>query len=93
MPAAAWAWPRTRAEAGDIGLWQGALRDSSERSHGEIATAVHERQPITLELMYSDQVGGQRTVSRFGLTPAGEDQWLASVTRHWYLDSDRGGPR
>lgn len=77
--------------AGDIGLWQGALRDQSDPHQAEIAGAVDERQPITLELLYSDQVGGQRTISRFTMTPAGEDRWLATVGRHWYLD--RAGPR
>ena len=45
---------------------------------------------LTIELLYSDQVGGQRTITRFGLVPTG-DTWLASVNRHWYLDWD--GPR
>jgi hypothetical protein len=43
-----------------------------------------------VELLYSDQVGAQRTITRFGLIPAG-DSWLATVNRHWYLDWD--GPR
>jgi hypothetical protein len=77
--------------AGDIGLWQGALRDENETVYGQVAAAVHERQPITVELLYTDQAGGQPTISRFGLTPAGDDRWLAAVTRHWYLDG--GGPR
>jgi hypothetical protein len=72
--------------AGDTGLWQGALRDRTEPLHRQIAAAVTSRQPITVELMYTDQVGGQRTISRFGLTPAGDETWLTSVTRHWYLD-------
>lgn len=76
---------------GDIGLWQGALRDQADALRGEIATAVSAREPITVELMYTDQVGGQRTITRFGLTPVGEENWLSSVTRHWYLDG--GGPR
>ncbi|MBV9193351.1 MAG: hypothetical protein JO168_04340 [Solirubrobacterales bacterium] len=77
--------------AGDIGLWQGALRDPSDRMHGEIAAAVRRREPITIELLYTDQVGGQRTISRFVLTPVAEDRWLTSVNRHWYLDGS--GPR
>ncbi len=77
--------------AGDIGLWQGALREETDALRGEIAGAVSGREPITVELMYTDQVGGQRTISRFGLTPVGEENWLTSVTRHWYLDG--GGPR
>lgn len=77
--------------AGDIGLWQGALRDETDALRQEIASAVSARDPITVELMYTDQVGGQRTITRFGLTPVGDEGWLSSVTRHWYLDG--GGPR
>jgi hypothetical protein len=55
-----------------------------------IAEAIDARQPIAVELLYTDQVGGQRTITRFGLVPAA-DSWLASVIRHWYLDWD--GPR
>jgi hypothetical protein len=33
----------------------------------------------------ADQVGGQRTISRFAVTPAGEDRWLGSAARHWNL--------
>ena len=72
--------------AGDIGLWQGALRDPAEDAHAEVGSAIEARQPISVELLYSDQLGGQMTISRFMLVPAGEDRWLASVGRHWYLD-------
>jgi hypothetical protein len=81
---------------GDIGLWQGALRDSADPHHGEITAAIEQREPISIDLLYSDQVGGQRTISRFNLVPVGHDgedeaRWLTSVGRHWYLDRD--GPR
>jgi hypothetical protein len=77
--------------AGDVGLWQGALRDPSEDLHAAIADAVDRREVITIELLYSDQVGGQRTITRFTVNPAGDDAWIAEVGRHWYLD--REGPR
>jgi hypothetical protein len=77
--------------AGDVGLWQGALRDDADGLLHEIGRAVGEREPLTVELLYSDQVGGQRTISRFGLTPVDGDRWLSAVTRHWYLDQN--GPR
>jgi hypothetical protein len=77
--------------AGDIGLWQGALRDNTDELHRQVATAVRNRAPLTVELLYSDQVGGQRTITRFGLMPAGEDRWLTTASRHWYLDQN--GPR
>jgi hypothetical protein len=81
--------------AGDIGLWQGALRDRRDEMYAEVAAAVDAREPLTIELLYSDQVGEQRTISRFGLTPYTNDQgqegWLAVGSRHWFLD--RAGPR
>ena len=76
--------------AGDIGMWQGALRHPEDPIRAATAEAIETRQPITIELLYSDQVGQQRTITRFGLIPTG-DAWLASVSRHWYLDWD--GPR
>jgi hypothetical protein len=77
--------------AGDVGLWQAALRDPADDSYAPIATAATQREPISVELLYSDQVGEQRTISRFTITPAGEDAWIATAGRHWFLDRD--GPR
>jgi hypothetical protein len=77
--------------AGDIGLWQGALRDPADAAHSPIVDAVAQREAISIELLYTDQIGGQRTISRFTLVPVGEEAWLASVGRHWYLDQE--GPR
>ena len=76
--------------AGDIGMWQGALRDPDDPVRTAVVEAIETGQPITVELLYSDQVGRQRTISRFGLQPV-EDTWLVGVNRHWYLDWD--GPR
>jgi hypothetical protein len=73
-------------------MWQGALRDRGEAAYDAIAAAIDGREAITVELLYSDQVGEQGTITRFGLTPYGEeDDWIASVNRHWFLD--RPGPR
>jgi hypothetical protein len=76
--------------AGDIGMWQGALRNPGDPVRGEVVDAINTGGPITMELLYSDQVGLQRTISRFGLTPT-TDSWLVSLNRHWYLDWE--GPR
>jgi hypothetical protein len=76
--------------AGDIGMWQGALRNPEDPVRAATAAAIDTRQPITIELLYSDQVGLQRTITRFSLIP-NADSWLAAMTRHWYLDWD--GPR
>jgi hypothetical protein len=81
--------------AGDIGMWQGALRDRTDPTYQALAQAVDNREVITVELLYSDQVGDQRTISRFGLVPYetedGSVQWFTTINRHWYLD--RAGPR
>jgi hypothetical protein len=70
---------------GDVGLWQGALRDNDDvlRTIDE-ARAV--RRPFSVDLLYSDQVGGQRTISRFAVTPVSDDRWLGNVGLHWNLD-------
>ncbi len=75
---------------GDIGMWQGALRNPYDQVRAQVADEVQHRRPITVELLYSDQIGRQRTISRFGLT-AEDGSWLASLNRHWYLDWE--GPR
>jgi hypothetical protein len=77
--------------AGDVGLWQGALRDPSEDHHSAVLDALARREMISIELLYTDQVGGQRTITRFQVVPAAEDRWIASVGKHWYLDQE--GPR
>ena len=82
--------------AGDIGLWQGAIRDRSDAVHDEVARAIAQHEPISVELLYSDQAGAQRTITRFTLVPnrrddAEEASRLISGGRHWYLD--RAGPR
>ena len=77
--------------AGDHGFWQGALRDPSEPMFAEVRQAAAEDRMITIDLLYGDQEGGQRTVSRFTLMPMENGQPIATVSRHWYLD--RSDPR
>jgi hypothetical protein len=76
---------------GDIGLWQGALRDPDHPHYAAVVDNVGRRERFIVELLYSDNEGGQRTVSMFIVNPIGDGEWLASVGRHWYLD--RIGPR
>jgi hypothetical protein len=76
---------------GDVGMWQGALREANDDMVREIAAARAERRSFSVELLYSDQVGSQRTISRFLVTPVGEDRWLGNVGLHWNLDQP--GPR
>lgn len=76
--------------AGDIGMWQGALRHPDDPMRAGLAQVIDARERLLVELLYTDQIGRQRTISRFALVPANET-WLVSLTRHWYLDWD--GPR
>jgi hypothetical protein len=77
---------------GDIGFWQGTFRDPRSDEFAALRRAIEARSPLTVDVLYSDFEGGQRTISRFTLLPReGEDRWLAAVGRHWNLD--RADPR
>jgi hypothetical protein len=76
---------------GDFGFWQGALRDSADNQFEDARAAIEERRRITIDLLYGDLEGGQRTVSRFVILPAGDGGWVVVVARHWNLD--RPDPR
>jgi hypothetical protein len=71
---------------GDQGFWQGALRDPDEPAFAAMRDAIEARQRVSVDVLYGDHEGGQRTVTRFALWPAGDDSWLTSTTRHWNLD-------
>ena len=74
--------------AGELGFWQGALRDPSETLFKVASEAILDRRPLILDLLYPDLLGGQRTVSRFTLRPVGDDQWLPVIARHFTLDGN-----
>ena len=89
---------------GDIGFWQGAFRDRADPQYDEAAAAVDDNtaeadQVLTIDLLYGDQEGGQRVMSRMMLQRVGRGQqppdraapWIASVVRHWNVD--RPDPR
>ena len=75
----------------DVGFWQGALRDPASDEFAAARGAIESRQVMSLELLYTDHEGGQRTISRFMLVPRDDGRWLASVSKHWNLDTP--GPR
>jgi hypothetical protein len=77
--------------AGDLGFWQGAFRDPATPEFVAARAAIEARHRISIELLYGDHEGGQRTISRFGLTPRDDGGWLVSVSRHWNVD--RAEPR
>jgi hypothetical protein len=77
--------------AGDTGFWQGAFREPSEEVFQLAREAVDNNRIITIDLLYGDHEGGQRTITRFALIPRENGDRLASVSRHWNLD--RADPR
>jgi hypothetical protein len=76
---------------GEVGFWQGAIRDRDDPMFGVATQVIAAHGDMTIDLLYSDHLGHQRTVSRFVLMPVSEGRWLASVTRHFSLD--RPDPR
>ena len=71
---------------GDQGFWQGALREPDEKVFAEAREAIEARVRVAVDVLYGNHEGGQRTVTRFALWPAGDDSWLVTTTRHWNLD-------
>ncbi len=79
---------------GDIGFWQGAIRDASDPDYAALTKDIREARPFTIDVLYGDHEGGQHTITRFGLFPRRDGdvtKWFPSVSRHWYLD--RPDPR
>jgi hypothetical protein len=83
--------------AGDISFWQAALRDPEDPLYQPLLEAARDRFGISVEILYGDHEGGQRTITRFFLSPRTEarddDSWLwrCATSRHWNLD--RADPR
>jgi hypothetical protein len=79
--------------SGDISFWQAAIRDPADPDWPWISDAIQNGHQLTIDLLYGDHEGGQRTISRFAVTqsPSDASVWLCSVVRHWYLD--RAAPR
>jgi hypothetical protein len=97
--------PQTRAlwiAPGDVAFWQGALRDETDPLQKALASAVVDG-ALTIDLLYLDHEGGQRTVSRFsfirrddqpGEVANGADQaggsgseWWVSLSWHRTLEA------
>jgi hypothetical protein len=76
---------------GELGFWQGAIRDADDPQLAVVRQAVQARTVMTIDVLYGDQEGGQRMISRFALLPRGDDKWFAAVGRHWNVD--RADPR
>ena len=73
--------------AADLGFWQGVFRDPAAPGFADAAEAVREHRAMTVDVLYGDHEGGQRTVTRFGFMPR-DDGWLLAGARHWNVDRD-----
>jgi hypothetical protein len=75
----------------DTGFWQGAIRDVEDPLGGAMRDVCKQRKRFGLDIMYGDQEGGQRTITRFSFTPFDDDRWMLATNRHYFLD--RADPR
>jgi hypothetical protein len=78
--------------ARDVGFWQGAFRDPGAPGFAEAKAAIEAEDPLTVDILYGDHEGGQRTVTRFALLPHSDGVWLASAGRYWNVDRDDPRP-
>lgn len=70
----------------DAGYWEAAVRDEADEMRPAFLATLAERQPFTIDLLYGDQEGAQRTISRFTVLPGRDDGWYCVAGRHWNLD-------
>jgi hypothetical protein len=75
---------------GEIGFWQGAFRDPAAPGSAEARAAIEEPRRFGIDILYGDHELGQRSITRFSLTPR-DGRWIASVGHHWNVD--RPDPR
>ena len=71
--------------AGDNGYWHAALREPDDPLRLPVTTAIGGHERFSIDLLYGDLEGGQRTVTRVGLTWR-NDVWITGTSRHWHLD-------
>jgi hypothetical protein len=76
---------------GELGFWQGAIREADDPDLPVATQQIQARKVMTIDVLYGDQEGGQRMISRFALLPRDDGQWFAAVGRHWNVD--RADPR
>jgi len=77
---------------GDIGFWQAAFRDADDPQYDQAVSAIKSDEVLFIDVLYGDQEGGQRAMTRMTLQRIDETHpWLASPIRHWNVD--RADPR
>ncbi len=68
---------------GENGFWQAALRDPGAPIYAATLTALQTLGRITVDLLYGDMEGGQRTITRIVCLPGPEQSWHPDVAHHW----------
>jgi hypothetical protein len=77
----------------DTGFWQAAFRDHDDPEFTAALEAIRSRMPVTVDLLYGDQQGGQRVITRFSVSPRDDNYWMPSVIRYWNVDRPDPRPR
>lgn len=72
--------------AGDTSFWLGAVREPDDPFRDGLRDAFLAGGMLTLDLLYGDHEGGQRTISRFILSREPDERWSCGVIRHWVLE-------
>jgi hypothetical protein len=80
----------------DVGYWEAAFRDGNDQQFSAAVEAAKTADVVSIDLLYGDQDGRQRVISRMVLRryapdPDKDEMWLPAVIRHWNLD--RPDPR
>jgi hypothetical protein len=75
---------------GDVGFWQTAFRDEPDGERRALLGGI-EGGSLTVDVLYGDFEGGQRTISRYGLAREDDGAWHTTTVRHWQVD--RAEPR
>jgi hypothetical protein len=77
---------------GDVGFWQGAIRDAADTKYQEIVDRIRAREVFLIELLYTDHQGDQPSITAFVVNPMDDGEgWSSGAVRHWNLD--RPDPR
>jgi hypothetical protein len=74
--------------AGSTGFWQGAIRDRQDPDYAAVEVVVGRGDRLFVDIVYSDQDGGQRAIARFGV-PSRKTEELGArldVIRYWNID-------
>jgi hypothetical protein len=73
------------------GFWQGAIRDRSDPDYDAVKAAIEQDEQLTIDLIYGDHEGGQRTIARFRTGWDRENYpegGRVGAIRYWNVDGD-----